>query len=106
MTWSQEKASHHINELELLGAFNALRSFTALEKNCTAELRLDNTTAVTYINKNGGTHSESLTRLAIQVTCWCEERNVKLRVQYLPCILSVIADRESRRRIDWSNWQL
>jgi hypothetical protein len=106
MTWSQDEAERHINELELLGAYNALRSFAAFERNCTVELRLDNTTAVAYINKKGGTHSESLTRLAVQVARWCEERNVTLRAQYLPGILNVIADRESRRRIDWSDWQL
>jgi hypothetical protein len=106
MTWSQEKVGRHINELDLLGAFNAHRSFAAFEKNCTVELRLDNTTAVAYINKKGVTHSESLTRLAVQVARWCEERNVILREQYLPGILKVIADRESRRRIDWSDWQL
>ena len=106
MTWSQEEARRHINELELLGAFNALRSFAAFRKNCTVELRLDNTTAVAYINKKGGTHSESLTRLAVQVARWCEERNIILRAQYLPGILNVIADRESRRKIDWSDWKL
>ena len=51
MTWSQEEARRHINELELLGAFNALRSFAAFRKNCTVELRLDNTTAVAYITE-------------------------------------------------------
>jgi hypothetical protein len=57
--------------------------------------------AVAYINKKEGTHSESLTCLAIQVVRWCEDRNVKLGDQYLPGILNVIADRESRRWIDW-----
>ena len=39
--------------MELLGAFNALRSFAGFEKNCTVVLILENTTAVAYIHKKG-----------------------------------------------------
>jgi hypothetical protein len=54
MSWSGEEKERHINELEMLGAFKALRAFAGSMRNCIVELKLDNTTAVAYVNKEGG----------------------------------------------------
>lgn len=51
MSWSGEEKKRHINELEMLEAFNALRAFADSGRNCTIELKLDKTTAVAYVNK-------------------------------------------------------
>ena len=106
MSWSSEEKERHINELELLGAFNALRAFADSRRNCTIELRLDNTTAVAYVNKEGGTRSASLNSLALEMARWCEVRNIVLIAEHLPGVLNSIADRESRRAVDWSDWRL
>jgi hypothetical protein len=104
MSWSEEEC--HINELEMLGAFNALRAFTSSRRNCTIELKLDNTTAVAYVNKKGGTRSASLNNLALEVARWCERRNIFLKAEHLPGVLNSIADREFRRGVDWSDRRL
>ncbi|XP_045036842.1 uncharacterized protein LOC116935930 [Daphnia magna] len=75
MSWSDEEKNLHINELEMLGAFNAFMAFAGSRRNCTIELRLDNTTAVAYVNKEGGTRSASLNNLALDVARWCETGN-------------------------------
>jgi len=52
--WPQEDTLHHINYLELLATFLALQSFAKHKHSMTIQMKLDNVTAVTYINKLGG----------------------------------------------------
>ena len=47
----------HINYLELLAAFLALKSFARQERSISILLWLDNVTAIAFLNKMGGTHS-------------------------------------------------
>ena len=54
------KSEWHINYLKLQAAFFALQSYTSQMENVSIFLRLDNTTAIAFINKMGGTHSHSL----------------------------------------------
>jgi hypothetical protein len=105
MSWSYEEKKRHINELEMR-AFNALRAFACSRRNCTIELKLDNTTAVAYVNKEGGTRSASLNSLTLDMARWCEVRNIVLKAEHLPDVLNSIADRESHRGVDWSDWKL
>ena len=58
--WSAEEGRYHINYLELLAAFLALQAFEKNRTNTTVLFRLDNVTAVTYINQKGGTTSALL----------------------------------------------
>jgi hypothetical protein len=104
--WSAEDASRHINELELLAAFFALQSFTASSSNIFISLQMDNSTAVCYVNRGGGTRSKSLSFLAGQISSWCETRHLTIHAGYLPGHLNVIADKESRTRPDSSDWAL
>ena len=48
--WPLSDTHRHINELELLGALFALKTFTALSANISVLIFLDNSTAVAYIN--------------------------------------------------------
>jgi hypothetical protein len=50
-------------------------------------------TAVTYINKMGGTHSRLLSQLAKNLWDWCLSHNVLLSAQYIPGIQNIQADR-------------
>ena len=61
--WSQEERLHHINYLELLAGAFALKSFTKEQILLHVRLRMDNTTAIAYINKLGATHSLVLSNL-------------------------------------------
>ncbi len=70
------------------------------------KLRLDNTTAVAYINNQGGTRSPSLVSLTLDLWKWCLQRNILISAEYLPGISNVQADRESRTFVDLSDWRL
>ena len=52
--WSLEEKSHHINYPELKAAFYALSCFALNYRSCEMLMRIDNTTAISYINHMGG----------------------------------------------------
>ena len=103
--WTQEKACH-INYLELLAAFLALKTFATNLHHKTILLRLDNMTAIAFLNRMGGTHSVPLCNLAVQIWKWCLERNVFIHAEHLPGKLNVRADWHSRHVQDCSDWQM
>ena len=74
--WSVQEQDHHINYLELLAAFLALQAFRKTWSDIVVLCRLDNVTAVTYINQKGGTASKLLCQLAITIWNWCMARNI------------------------------
>jgi len=104
--WTLEDSSRHINELELLSAFYALQAFTNVSHDIAVHLYLDNSTAVSYINKCGGTRSKNLCDLAALVINWCEIREIQVTAFYLPGSMNYVADHESRSSMDASDWML
>ena len=58
--WSPLEKKWHINCLELLAATLALKTFVKNTKGLSVLLKIDNTTAVAYINNQGGTISKDL----------------------------------------------
>ena len=104
--WSPEEATHHINYLELLATFLAIKAFGKAWQNVTILLRLDNVTAVSYINQKGGTVSQLLCQLALTIWTWCVERNITLLAEHLPGHLNIQADEESRTAKDRCDWML
>ena len=70
-TWSLEDSLVHINSLELKAVFLALKSLEDLVAGQSLLIRSDNTTVVSFINFQGGTHSPSLCLLAIELWEWC-----------------------------------
>ena len=69
-------------------------------------LRLDNTSAVCYINKLGGTVSPRLNTIVRDLWLWCMNRGITLSAEHLPGVLNTIADEESRVMKDRSDWML
>ena len=71
-------------------------------------LQMDNTTAVHYVNKIGGTISFDLCILALALWewPWAEARNIHLSAVYLPGQLNLIADTLSRLINLDSEWML
>ena len=53
--WSLEEAQHHINYLELLAIFLATQTFAGESNDLTILVQTDNRSAMTYVNKRGGT---------------------------------------------------
>jgi hypothetical protein len=103
--WTSLEAEWHINCKELTAAAHAVRCFVK-GQNITVELRLDNQSAVSYINKGGGTHSAQLSSIATELLFWCEERGIFLTAIHLPGALNRAADEESRRTDRCAEWML
>ncbi|XP_044591535.1 uncharacterized protein LOC123269765 [Cotesia glomerata] len=104
--WSPEDQKLHINHLELLAAFFALKCFASEARDCEILLRIDNTTAIAYINKAGGIKYPGLSELARSIWQWCESRNIWVVASYIPSKLNVEADRASRQVNLDTEWEL
>ena len=98
--WSIQEMGQHINCLELLAATLALKTFVKDKKGVSVLLRIDNTTAVAYINNHGGTVSRELVSLTRDLWMWCLERNIHIQAQHLPGVLNHTADLVSRSMKD------
>lgn len=66
----------NIHHLELLAAFNGLKSFAKNLSNCLILLRMDNTTGIAYINKMGGTRFKSLNKTTSDIWECCQEKQI------------------------------
>ena len=73
--WTRDERTHHINFLELLASFLALKTFAADLQSKATLLRIDNVTAVAYLNKMGGTHSSLLSNLAVDI--WISKEEIE-----------------------------
>ena len=56
----------------------------------------DNSTVVSYINKQGGTRSSTLLCLTVDLFLWLESQGIIVRARHIPGCLNVIADHLSR----------
>jgi hypothetical protein len=101
--WTVEERKHHINYLELLAAFLALRAFVRNKEKLSILLLLDNITAIAFINRMGGTHSVHLSDLAVEIWNWCICSNITIHAEHLPGLENVRADWESRHQTDSSD---
>jgi len=104
--WSDVDRSLHINALELKAAFFALKCFAANFQNREILLRIDNTTALSYINRFGSIQHPLLSSIARDIWQWCEERDIFLFASYIASAENTIADFESRRLDADTEWSL
>ena len=70
-TWSLPESKLHINYLELKAVFLALKEFQNLCTNKIVLVATDNTTVMSYINKEGGMRSGTLCALLWRILTWC-----------------------------------
>ena len=104
--WAPLEKEWHINCLELLVATLALKTFVKHKTGISVLMKIDNTTAVAYINNQGETVSKELIYLTWDLWMWYLERNIHIQAQYLPGVMNQTADRESRSMKDKSDWSL
>lgn len=104
--WDSQEAKNHINLLELLAAFNGLKCFARNLNNQEILLRIDNTTAISYINRFGGVQYPHLTDIARDIWQWCEARQLYVYASYIKSKDNVEADEESRRCNIDTEWDL
>lgn len=104
--WSNNERDKHINYLELLAAFIALKLFAKDLYDCQVLLRIDNSTAIAYINRMGGVQFPHLTSMSREIWKWCEERKLYIFASYIRSCDNTIADAESRRNHPDIEWEL
>ena len=107
--WSKPEGDFHINLLELKAVLLALKHFEHLCWNQTILVCTDNTTVVSYINKEGGMKSGSLCALLWRLLLWCNQRQIVLPARHIPGHLNVIADKLSKHKqviqTEWWSFQ-
>ncbi|KAI8488054.1 hypothetical protein Bbelb_341720 [Branchiostoma belcheri] len=104
--WSSLEKADHINVLELKAAFLSLQSFAQNVPRGLVKMKLDNTTAVAYINRKGGTKSVQLMKLSLEMWNWALQRGLMLTASHVEGAKNQIADTLSRVFNDRTEWQL
>ena len=72
-----------INSLELRAVILALQCFEELVQGHAVLVRTDNETVVASFNHQGGSHSQSLCRLALYLWEWCLPRGIHLSASHI-----------------------
>lgn len=104
--WNAEEAAQSINLLELKATYYAIRCFAHGYTNSRILLRIDNTTAISYVNRMGGVQFPKYNEIARAIWQYCESRNITLFASYIKSKDNVQADTESRKLDYHSEWEL
>lgn len=83
---------NYINQLELKTALNGLKYFAKGKRNFKVLIRVDNKTAIAYVNKMEGIRHPKLNNGIIK----CEIRNIHIFASYISSRENKYADTESR----------
>lgn len=79
-----------------MAAFFAIKIFASHLNNCEILLRIDNTSAIAYINRAGGVQFPHLSELSRKIWIWCEEIKLWPLASYITSANNVEADAASR----------
>ncbi len=104
--WTEEFLSWHINCLELRAVFLALMYFLPVLGGYHIIVRTDNMAVVSHINRQGGSQSRTLDRLARRLLLWSQDKFLSLRAVHVPGILNLAADFLSRQKLRPGEWML
>ena len=104
--WSERERTLHINHPELMAGAFVVKAFARQQRDVHLHLKMDNKTAVCYINKMGVTRSAVLSHSTCLLWQWCLQRGVTLSAEYLLGKSNVIADQESRLLLSSAEWML
>lgn len=92
--------------MELKAAFYGLKSFASEYNFCQILLRIDNTTAIFYINRMGGVQFKNLNEITKSICQWCERENIWIFASYINTKENFVADKESRTLPPETEWEL
>lgn len=104
--WTKAETLLHINCLELVAAFNGLKTFARFITNENILLRVDNITAIASINKMGRVQYKYLNKISQEIWDWCESRNIFILASYISSSENIIADSESRIKNVFTEYEL
>ena len=82
--WTENQSQLHINMLEMMAIRLALKQAKTFIHHSCIMISTDNTTVVSYINKQGGTHSPNLCVEVWKILNWCLEQDIVIRVRHIP----------------------
>ena len=103
--WSKSEAAEHINYLELLAVWFGIQCFCDSLHNKHIKILSDNTTAVAYLNSQGGTKAKCNT-IARKIWLWAYHNDNFISAAHLPGAQNFRADKESRSIHDNMEWKL
>ncbi len=104
--WKEEFLFWHINCLELRAVFLALKYFLPVLGEHHVIVRTDNMAVVSHINRQGGSRSRTLDRLARHLLLWSQDKFLSLRAVHVPGVLNLAADFLSRQKLKPGEWML
>ena len=105
--WSLREQMLHINALELKAIKLALYAYLPLQDRARhVRIKSDNTTAISYLNKKGGTHSMILNDMAVDIWEFCIDNGVHISAAHIPGKHNILADTASREFIDSAEWAI
>ena len=105
--WSEDEVPLSINAWELLAVRRGLLHFQSSLVGKTIAVFCDNSTAVSYLRKEGGTRSPFLNSLAQGILRWSESLAIRLALQFIHGSLNVLADTLSRpHQLLHAEWSL
>ena len=106
-SWSEKERREHINVLELRAIYYALKEMEEVVKGKKVAIFSDNTTALSYIRRQGGTKSWKLFRLVEELILWAEEKEITLIPKFIEGKKNALADTLSRKgQIVNTEWTL
>ena len=105
--WAPEEVELSINARELLAVERALLWFAPHLVGSSVAIFADNSTAISYLRNQGGTHSSFLNSIAQRILRWAESLSVVISPQFIMGKHNVLADALSRpNQILGSEWTL
>ena len=104
--FTQKQSAFHTNIRELLALKFGLEHLASHHRNIHVIAHMDNSTAVCYLNRMGGTHSDILNSLAQEIWEWALLRNIYLSAVFIAGKDNVEADYLSRIPQDRMGWML
>ncbi len=105
--WKEEFLFWHINCLELRAVFLALKYFLPVLGGHHIIVRTDNMAVVSQgINRQGGSKSRTLDRLARHLLLWSQDKFLSLRAVHVPGVLNLADDFLSRQKLEPGEWML
>ena len=94
--WTQDQSQLHINLLEMMAISLALKQSLLHISQSTVLVSSDNTTVISYLSRQGGTHSPNLCLEVWNLLNWCLQNRIRLTIRHIPGKFNILADRLSR----------
>lgn len=104
--WELHETKLHINALETLAVYKAITTLFPNVYNTHFRLLCDNTTAIAYINKSGGTWSYHCNKFSKLIWGWCQQYNNWISATFIPGKYNAQADFASRHFTADTEWGL